>query len=255
MKHTESEQTPPIETALEHIGAAAREKSAPRSSLSLRVMQQISDDSRSPGVRFLEWLLTRRTSTLVAATVAVVAIAVTFELTGQQEVGRVTVSEGEATVVAKKEVIQSQAADWAIGNLDGDRIVFFLDEKSAMTVQTVDTVALSEGSAWFGIEPNSGYFRVELPAAAIVVHGTKFAVRTNQQASSVYLVEGSISLEVAEGTQTLQPGMEAVVNHVSGEVKITTHHQDRPPKWSADVYARFMSAHTAAYFPSARKGK
>lgn len=174
--------------------------------------------------------------------------------------GAVVYSTGEILVDGKSDhkgpleagtTLQSIADRRAMVSLDEDRINLFLNEKTRLTLDSKEQVALAEGELWIRVEPNSGTFGVATPHGRVEVHGTTFGVMVTESETRVSIAAGTVSVANGQGESFISPGQSATLSGDEQAPQLYPESEEITPEWAKELFNQASAARAKTFFPSA----
>jgi transmembrane sensor len=115
----------------------------------------------------------------------------------------------ETSMAGMGEQVRVELADGSVVVLNSGSVL----EHFSATGASARTVVL-DGEAFFEVRPSDIPFRVETSEATVTVLGTRFGVRSRDEATRVYVESGTV--EVSDGEGSVRVGAQEVAERVAG---------------------------------------
>ncbi|UZD23576.1 FecR family protein [Algoriphagus halophytocola] len=118
--------------------------------------------------------------------------------------------------------LQSESSPVAYPLLDGTAIVLNKNTQLSYTQKLFGkerNVSMDSGEAFFEVKRNEAKpFKIRAEQVEITVLGTSFHVKTNEIATEVIVVTGSVKVQIGESEEVLKPNEKVTVSHESGKM-------------------------------------
>ncbi len=254
-----SDETRQLEEAMDSAGAAWREEHAPSADFSSRLKASLLAETSADVREIAPPAHSRTRYVLTAAAAVLLAVAGIgyWSTRSNREHIDLLYAAGSMlssnTTFTNGDAIQTGAGAQAILWSDEQRVTLFLSEETEIHVIGEDRIALASGELWVNIEPNSGFYEVTTPNAAVTVKGTRFGVKVGPEGTRVSIESGEVTVKAGEQVEELIPGKIANIPG-EGTTELETSSAERP-EWVVELEKDFMRSAAARRYPSGWSGK